>query len=542
MTGNVNCRKANRSRKASSRTGSAILAFIVLALTLPFQAEAKRYIVALKDKKAGFSAMSVPFFPTSVNVGNVLTSINMMIVDTDDASALERLRQDPRVEGIEEDYEIKAPPQISTWSKDAQVQASAAVGDMDVPWGILAVNAPDAWNKDSGAQARVMVLDSGVDMAHPALFGQIEKAQNFTGGSSTDVTDLIGHGTHVSGTVLASGRNGGLVGVAPKARLLMGKVCGERSCPNSAILAGVNWAVQEKVDVVNMSLGGPMISPVEREAYRRAEAAGVMIVAATGNDADGPKHDVGYPAAVPSVMAVGAIDSTLKRASFSNYGPELDIVAPGVEVVSSVPRGTGRQTELLVNGGSGNQKVKAAAMAGSPLVNASGSLVFAELGRTQDFAAVDVRGKIALISRGQIQFAEKAANAKAAGALAAVIFNNQPGEFRGQLTPNGSEGPLATLAIDQASGEALKAFLQQNRPVQSAVTVRATDYEPFMGTSMATPHVAGVAALVRSVNKSLSPEQVRQLLQRTARPLGAPLEYGSGLVNASAALSAALVP
>src|ERR1019366_5708101 len=99
-------------------------------------------------------------------------------------------------------------------------------------------------------------------------------------GSATDVTDTVGHGSHVSGTILANGADGGLVGVAPEAKLLMGKVCTEQGCSNVAIASGLDWATSEKLDVVNMSLGGALLSTAEATALQSAEAAGVMVVAA----------------------------------------------------------------------------------------------------------------------------------------------------------------------------------------------------------------------------------------------------------------------
>ncbi len=182
----------------------------------------------------------------------------------------------------------------------------------------------------------------------------------------------------------------------------MGKVCSEMGCSSIAIAAGLNWAIEQKVDVVNMSLGGMFISGAEERALDAAEAAGVMVVAASGN---GGTSYVSYPAAYPTVLAVGAVDSTLAKADFSQWGPELAVVGPGVDVISAVPRGSGRgaTVNMDLQDGKGLSEVKSMPFVGSPVTTgASNELVFVGLGKPEDFAAVNVRGKFALISRGEI--------------------------------------------------------------------------------------------------------------------------------------------
>ncbi|MFN9068572.1 MAG: PA domain-containing protein, partial [Bdellovibrionales bacterium] len=150
---------------------------------------------------------------------------------------------------------------------------------------------------------------------------------------------------------------------------------------------------------------------------------------------------VSYPAALPGVIAVGATDINNQKASFSQFGPELSIVAPGVDVISTVPQGTGLDPEVrLAVGGQNFQLVKSTTFQGSfapvrPMIN---ELVFAGLGRPEDFQKVDISGKFALVVRGEIKFAEKAVNAIRAGAAGLVVFNNAPGLIRGSLTEDES--------------------------------------------------------------------------------------------------------
>ena len=541
------------SRKATK------LGVMIVGLVLGFnaQAKAKRYLVQFKSPAAftattqeiaafnrglnvdSVSGSQVKLFNTSAKVTNTLNHVQMLVIESSDALAIASLRTRPEIALIEEEVMHPAPQPLSTRGVTADGSVSAPPAVMAQPWGIGAVKAPAAWATTKGAGARVLVLDTGIDKSHEAVMGNLEAVQNFTGGNSSDVTDTVGHGTHVSGTVLADG-NHGLVGVAPEAKLLMGKVCSDLGCSSVAITSGIDWAVQQKVDVVNMSLGGAFMTSAEGAALQRAEAAGVTVVCASGNDG---KPKVSFPGAAPTALAVGAIDVNLVKADFSNWGPELDIVGPGVDVMSSVPVGTGRGGSAQINlGGKGLAEVASTQFVGSPIASpAENDLVFVGLGKSADFAGVKLSGKLALIQRGEIPFKEKVMNAIAAGAVGVVIYNNAPGLIQGAVTDDGTEVAIPAVMIEQSLGEAAKAALAAGQGARALIAVIRTDYAAFAGTSMASPHVAGVAALVRAANKSLSPAQVRSILMTTATPMtpNDQNQLGSGLVNAEAAVAKA---
>ena len=289
-----------------------------------------------------------------------------------------------------------------------------------------------------------------------------------------------------------------------------------------------------------MSLGGFFISAGERTALDRAEAAGVLVVAASGNNGSG---SVSFPAAYGQVLAIGAVDSNLLKADFSQYGPELDLVAPGVDVISSVPRGTGRGTAVKLDDGKGLTEVLSMGLQGSPLYSAQvKEVVYAGLGKPADFTQ-DVSGKFALISRGEITFKEKVDNAIARGAAGVIIFNNAPGLIQGGLTEDGSEVAIPAVMVEQSAGNAVRDALAAGQKLTASIAVELSDFASFAGTSMASPHVAGVAALVIGANPSLTPAQVREILKGTATPLSPNNrnEFGSGLVNAEAAVARARV-
>ncbi|MBY0451642.1 MAG: S8 family serine peptidase, partial [Bdellovibrionaceae bacterium] len=301
------------------------------------------------------------------------------------------------------------------------------------PWGILAVHAGDAWAQSgAGKGARVLVLDTGIDAEHPAIAENFEKGRNFTEDASGQVDqgayqDEEGHGTHCAGTILgAYNETTGFTGVAPKAKLLMGRVCGAEGCSSIAIVEGINWGIQEKVDVISMSLGGPAGAPAERAAVTKADNANIVVIAASGNSADQPTYSpnrndpkckqggnpfqpadcgVSFPAAFPTVVAVGAINSDLVKTNFSQWGPELDVVGPGAAVISSVPRGSGRLSDVVLTINGTAQKVNSSAFGGTELFAHAvvNSLVAVPgVGKPEDFAGVDVEGKFALIKRGEI--------------------------------------------------------------------------------------------------------------------------------------------
>lgn len=531
-----------------------ILSVLVgLSFTLTAQATTKRYMVTFKNEsafhevaqffKGGVSLMgsstAQSLSRASFDV-DVLENVQVVVIETD-SEGLARLESSASIARIEEEQFFPAPKPIGTFGNKAP-SSIRALSAMETPWGINTVKAPAAWAVTRGNGVKVAVIDTGVDAEHPSLLTRTVEAVSFISGSETDLTDEVGHGTHVAGTILADGLNGGLVGVAPEASLYSAKVCGALGCSTVAIAQAVNWAVEQGVDVINMSLGGPFITYAERKAYDAAETAGVTIVAASGNSG---VARVSYPAAYITTLAVGALNPDLTKADFSQWGPELDIVAPGVEVLSSVPRGTGRMSEVEVDFGKGMEAFKSNSFQGSAATKVENmSLVYAGLGKPEDFTGLDLSGKVALISRGEILFAEKAKNALDAGAAGVVIFNNEPGLIQGAITDDGSELAIPVVMIEQAVGERIRDLLAQGEDVATTMGVVPSDFASFQGTSMASPHVAGVAALVKAANPALTPAQIRSILKESAVVLeGQPNDQnqlGSGLVNAEEAVKRAL--
>lgn len=213
-----------------------------------------------------------------------------------------------------------------------------------IPEGVELVNAPKIWEPSNYGEGIVIaVIDTGIDKEHPDLKERIIDGKDFT--ETGDYHDDNGHGTHVSGTVLASINDVGVVGVAPKASILAlkalnGEGQGDINWINGALEYAINWQgpTGEKVSIISLSLGGP---PDDREhkLIQKAIQNDILVVCAAGNGGDG-RHDtdeLDYPGAYPEVVEVGAVDLSRNLADFSNTNDEIDLVAPGVDIISTYP-------------------------------------------------------------------------------------------------------------------------------------------------------------------------------------------------------------
>ncbi len=205
--------------------------------------------------------------------------------------------------------------------------------------GLRIIYAPLAWRYSTGAGARVAIVDTGIAPRHPDL--RVYGGASFVPGVRSWADDH-GHGTHVAGTVAALANNRGVVGVAPHARLYAVKVLNSRGSGRSSwIINGLVWCYRNRMHVANLSLGSRVTTHDPRvysAAYERAgrllRQRGILSVAAAGND-NGP---VGNPARCPSFLAVSAVDCNRRRASFSNFGRQVELAAPGVDVWSTYPQ------------------------------------------------------------------------------------------------------------------------------------------------------------------------------------------------------------
>lgn len=327
-----------------------------------------------------------------------------------------RLEQDPAVEFAEPNFIA------GITGRPAEATALTPNDPYYVyQWNLPAIQAPAAWDTTQGEGVIVAVVDTGIDFNAPDLANSRRLPGYDFANEDTDPTDDQGHGTHVAGTIAQSTNNGiGVAGVAYNSTLLPVKVLGSSGQGSyEGIIQGIIYAVDQGADVINLSLAGRNNSLALQEAMQYAYNRGVVVVAAAGNSS-GP---VEYPAAFDDfVIAVGATGFDNSLAPYSNFGAQIDLVAPG-----------------------GN------------------------------------------------------------------------------------------IDVDQNNDGFADGILQQT----FATSGSGYSYRFFEGTSMASPHIAGVAALLRSLNPNLSPAQVEQILQQTARNLGQTDQFGAGLVQAGAAVQVA---
>jgi serine protease len=357
------------------------------------------------------------------------------------AAALAKLSRNPDVESVDYDSVVSIPPDeqaaeaaATAGSMEAECGAKTGEAAAGFPndacfkyqWHLRQIGMPEAWKLGTGNGVVVAVIDTGVTQVGDLAGTKFVPGYNFIA-NNTNAADDHGHGTHVAGTIAESTNNRiGVAGVAYGAAIMPLKVLSARGSGSpGGIAQAIRWAADHGAGVINMSLGAPTPIGTIGSAVKYAHGKGVVIVAAAGNDGSGR---VGYPARYPGVIAVAATQFDETTTFYSNWGPTIDIAAPG-----------------------GNVRVD----------------------------------------------------------------------------QNGDGQPDGVLQHTLVPGN-----------------IGRTDYLWFMGTSMASPHVAGVAALIMGAGIR-RPEAVEEILLGTARrpkgreaAAGARIDdhYGAGIVDAAAAL------
>jgi subtilisin family serine protease len=234
------------------------------------------------------------------------------------------LSLDPVVDYAEPDQLIQLDDSVAGY------QAATDAGPNN--WDFGAIDAPRARNLGDGTGVIVAVLDTGVSASHPDLAGRVLPGWN----ALTDqdgAADDAGHGTFVAGLISGHDASGDASGVAPGVEILPVKILDSSGTGSTAsFVAGINYAVNAGARIINISASGTTDSPAMDDALANAEAHGVLVVASAGNEAS---EATLYPAAASTVLAVTATDAAKALASFSSYGPSVDLAAPGVNITSS---------------------------------------------------------------------------------------------------------------------------------------------------------------------------------------------------------------
>jgi subtilisin family serine protease len=472
------------------------------------------------------------------------------------------LARDPDVLTIEPDRVVRA------FTRQA-VSTAGSVGEYTE--GLKMVQATQVWDANNdgtldatapnGSGIKVCVIDSGWDNRHPELMAAYAGGKDFVDDDDEPLdfekntgTWGGGHGTHTAATIVAQlGSHGtpnpgeepnGVAGVAPGVELYVARVLNTRGSGSTAdIVSALEWCQQQGVKIVSLSLGAAESSTIEEAAFKVAIGAGILPIAATGNSGTGDpatEPPVAYPAGYDGVLAVGAINFKSERASFSQVGPQVALVAPGVDVLSATILGAESYSQVEVDG----RTFESRSLAFAPVGEYSGKVLACGLGDSRNACGEEATcaGFIAYVDRGGLDaegagltFAKKVTFMRRAGAKAVLIGNNDPTDGIGNFTLGSTGTWLPTASVSLADGAAIKGLKSR----QAKVKLVGVDYARLSGTSMATPHVSGVAALVWSARPSLTAAQVRAILEETAEDLGATgrdTTYGFGLVRAKAAL------
>src|SRR5438552_7288458 len=244
-----------------------------------------------------------------------------------------RLKQDSSVESVALDYVVhtmfipndpyySAPYPTSKYGNIAQ-------------WAAQFIGAEQAWDSTVGDPSIIIaIVDTGIDANHPDLTGKVVLAKNFVKGER--VSDSFGHGTHVAGIAAAQINNGtGIAGICGRCSLMSVKVLGaDGSGTISDVASGITYATDFGARVINLSLGSSSRSTIMRDALDYALNNNVLPVVAMGNASSDFVGDLGY---WYSALSVGALDQQGSKASFSNFGLQTDVTAPGVAVLSTMP-------------------------------------------------------------------------------------------------------------------------------------------------------------------------------------------------------------
>lgn len=415
-----------------------------------------------------------------------------------------------------------------------------------------------------GKDIKIAVIDTGVDYTHPDLLGfgpdgKVVGGFDFIENDNIPL-DTNGHGTEVAGIISANGK---IKGIAPEAKIFAYRVSDTGdSVSSDLIVKAIQRAVEDDVDIINLSLGVNRTNDKIEDAINYAIKRGIVVVAAAGNS--GPDlRTIGSPGKDPHAITVGATYNNITASLVAT----LDIDGKRFQVLPMV----------------GTQQLE------EPII---ADIVFGKYGRVNDLIDVDTKDKILLIERGSdikdelVYFSEKEKNSANSGARAIIVYNNEPGIFLGDLM-NKQEGPSYTpripaVSMSKEDGLVLKTMLE-NKTVGSINTFYHPDFVSFFssrgpvspfyikpdlvapgvfvnttsiqgrynltsGTSFAAPHVSGAIAILLQKNPDLTPQEIKSIISSTADPVsdtfGTPFPQeisGVGRLNVTKAFGANLI-
>ena len=410
-----------------------------------------------------------------------------------------------------------------------------------------------------GSGIIISIIDTGIDLNHPDLDGQIIGGYDFVDNDEVP-EDINGHGTQVAG-IIAS--NGNLKGIAPNSKILMYKVSEDgESVPSNLIIKAIEKSIEDGADIINISLGINQTNTKIDQAVNKAIKNNIFVVTAAGNF--GPElSTIGSPGINPNAITVGATFNNVTSSLVATF----EIEDKTFNVFPMV--GTQALTDPITS-----------------------QIIFGKYGKIDDLLGNNFEGSILLIQRGSdiegeiVYFSDKEKNAANVGARAIIVYNNEPGIFFGELiheyVDEGYEPTIPALSVSRDDGLIIREILQSDtkgildvfyhpdfvayfssrgpvspfyiKPdlVAPGAFINTTDtngnYKISSGTSFAAPHVAGTAALILQKNPELTPQEVKSILMTTTDIVydqfndRFPIDVsGTGRISASNAINAELI-
>ena len=379
-----------------------------------------------------------------------------------------------------------------------------------------------------GSGIIISIIDTGIDLNHPDLNGQIIGGYDFVDNDEMP-EDINGHGTQVAG-IIAS--NGNLKGIAPNSKILMYKVSEDgESVPSNLIIKAIEKSIEDGADIINISLGINQTNTKIDQAVNKAIKNNIFVVTAAGNF--GPElSTIGSPGINPNAITVGATFNNVTSSLVATF----EIEDKTFNVFPMV--GTQALTDPITS-----------------------QIIFGKYGKIDDLLGNNFEGSILLIQRGSdiegeiVYFSDKEKNAANVGARAIIVYNNEPGIFFGELiheyVDEGYEPTIPALSVSRDDGLIIREILQSDtkgildvfyhpdfvayfssrgpvspfyiKPdlVAPGAFINTTDtngnYKISSGTSFAAPHVAGTAALILQKNPELTPQEVKSILDDNYR-------------------------
>jgi len=503
---------------------------LALAVTAAFSTQAAddRFIIKVDNNNKGIVQALAKKLGAELKVdGNGFIAASFA---GKDLSQVKGLLNNPHIQLVEEDQR-RMP--LSIYSDDV----GNAMTEQLTPYAVVQSQA-DQVNFNASAGMKVCVIDSGLDRSNQDFVWNNITGDNDSGTGDWDVNGGP-HGTHVAGTIGAADNNVGVVGMAPGVDMHIVKVFNDDGWGYSSDLAyAADKCSAAGANIISMSLGGGGANSTEENAFQAFTDNGGLVLAAAGNDGNDVRS---FPAGYPSVMMIGANDNNNNIADFSQYpsctettgrGKKqttttneticVEVTAGGVDTLSTYPAGMATSASMTADG---------LAFVSSSMENAgtvSGSTYYMGTAEATDSGA---NGNICVIDRGVISFHDKVQNCENSGGIGAILINNEAGMLYGTL----GDTNATTIPAVGATFEDRAALLAAST---ADITIGTSDYGFMSGTSMATPAVSGMAALIWSNHNECTGTEIRDALKATAEDNGAAGHddyFGHGIVKAKAA-------